>query len=247
MTAPAGSPDVALEISGLCKAFGRQQALRGVDLQMREGERLAIFGPNGAGKTTLLRILAGLVRPTSGQARLWGIALRDQEGEGRRRIGLVSHAAFLYQDLTVAENLSYYGQLYAAQRADLGCLNQRVAELIAWIEMDYYRDRLVRTLSRGMQQRVSLARALVHDPDLLLLDEPYAGLDPRASALLDQMLERCCAAGQTMILTSHDLEKGARLAQRIASLHHGRIVHETSADAWQGALTYERYTGAEPA
>ncbi|NLS79452.1 MAG: heme ABC exporter ATP-binding protein CcmA [Chloroflexi bacterium] len=247
MIAQAGSLDVALEVHGLCKSFGRQQALRGVDLLVRDGERLAIFGPNGAGKTTLLRILAGLARPTSGQARLWGVDLRDQEGEGRRRIGLVSHGAFLYQDLTVAENLGYYGQLYATNRAERGRLNQRIAELIEWIEMDYYRDRLVRTLSRGMQQRVSLARAMVHDPALLLLDEPYAGLDPRAAALLDQMLERCSAAGQTMLFTSHDLERGARLAQRIAILHRGRIVHETTAEAWQGALTYERYTGAEPA
>ncbi len=244
MTAQGDAPRPVLEISGLSKSFGRQQALRGIDLQVRSGERLAIFGPNGAGKTTLLRILAGLIRPTSGQVRLWGADLLDLEGEGRRHIGLVSHNPFLYQDLSVAENLAHYGRLYAADRADRARLGERIDALIGEIEMDYYRDRLVRTLSQGMQQRLSIARALVHDPDLLLLDEPLAGLDPRASALLDQMLERCSVAGKTIILTSHDLERGARLAQRIAVLHRGRIVHQESAASWQGARAYARYTEA---
>jgi len=193
-----------------------------VDLNLRvaSGEVLALFGRNGAGKTTFLHLAATLMRPTEGRL-LYGDGKESSPEEIRRKIGLVSHASFLYPDLTVRENLAFYARLYG-----LTNVTAIVEEAAERADLSARADSPVRSLSRGMQQRLTIARAVLHRPSLLLLDEPYTGLDPvsadRLSALLSQFREQGTAA----ILTTHDLERGLAAADRVAILESGRLVHE---------------------
>jgi len=225
-----------LEVHDLRKSFGESEALRGIELVLRAGESLALFGPNGAGKTTLLRILAGLVRPSGGVIRFAGSDLITWGAEARRHIGLVSHKTFLHQDLTAEENLRFCARLYGTPQAEV-----RIAEALRRVEMELHRHTLPRALSRGMQQRLSIARLLLYRPLLLLLDEPYTGLDPHASELLTAMLQSWRDEGRTIILASHDLQRGARACTRAAIMRAGRIVYDTPGEAWQGEAMYEQY------
>ncbi len=230
-----------LEVRGLCKSFGRQDALRGVDLQVRRGESLVIFGPNGAGKTTLLRVLAMLSRPSAGTIHFLGSDLYARGAEARRYIGLVTHRTLLHHDLTVEENLLFYGRMYG-----LPNLGARVEEALGRVAMLDYRQALVRALSRGMQQRLAVARAFLHEPILFLLDEPYTGLDAQAVAILGTLLKEWTTQGKTVIYTSHDLERGARGCDRLMILRAGRVVYEASCEAaaregWQIQALYDRY------
>jgi heme exporter protein A len=184
---------------------------------------VALFGSNGAGKTTLLRVLAGLLRPSSGRIELLGIPLPGSP-ELRRRIGVVAHDSFLYPDLSASENLRYYARLYGVSDAT------RIAELLANFGLEAVAHRTVRTYSRGMLQRLSLARAILHGPELLLLDEPFAGLDPAVSALLEQTLRSLHARGATIIFSRHDLDGGLRIAHRAVIMSGGRI-------AWDSGTT----------
>jgi ABC-type multidrug transport system ATPase subunit len=185
------------------------------------GEVVALLGPNGAGKTTLMRILALLLRPDGGRLTLFGTTTPTPAL--RRRVGYVGHESFCYPDLTGAENLAFYAQLFDVPEAPT-----RVAELLAWAGLDAAARRPMRTYSRGMAQRLALARALVHRPDLLLLDEPFSGLDAGAVTALQARLAELAAAGHTVVLTTHDLERAATIATRFAILHRGRIawVHD---------------------
>jgi heme ABC exporter ATP-binding subunit CcmA len=206
----------AVEAQGLSHSFDRARALRGVSLRLGAGERLAVFGPNGAGKTTLLRILATLVRPSGGELRLFGVEPWAVLSSVRRRIGVVAHRTYLDDHLTAAENLRFYARLYDVAEAE-----RRTGEMLELVGLSRRRDDRVRTLSRGMQQRLALARALVHDPDLLLLDEPDTGLDASGVELLGLAIGR---PGRTVILTSHNPERAARLAPRALLLVDGRAV-----------------------
>jgi len=206
---------------GLVRAFAGTPVLRGVDLRVDAGEVVALLGPNGAGKTTLMRILALLLRPDGGRLALFGVETATPVL--RRRLGYAGHESFCYLDLTGAENLAFYAQLFDVPQAPA-----RVAEVLSWAGLEGAARRPVRTYSRGMTQRLALARALVHRPELLLLDEPFSGLDAGAVVALQARLAELAAAGHTVVLTTHDLERAAPIATRFAVLHRGRVawLHE---------------------
>ena len=208
-----------IEVRKLVKRFGLKPVLRGLNFSVASGEFVAILGPNGAGKTTFLRILASLSRPTLGEVRVAGYRLPDQAAAVRRRLGVVSHLPLLYGDLTAEENLRFYTRLYGVERE-----SQRVAEVLELVGLSARRRDLVRTFSRGMQQRLAIGRAVLHDPDVILFDEPHTGLDQDACAMLDGVLRRVAAQGRTIIMTSHDLARIADLASRFDVLSRGVMV-----------------------
>jgi heme exporter protein A len=192
--------------------------LRDLEFRAVEGEFVAVLGPNGAGKTTFLRILASLSRATLGDVRIAGYSLPHQAAAMRRRLGVVSHLPLLYGDLTAEENLRFYGRMYAVEN-----LAARIGAVLELIGLANRRRDLVRTFSRGMQQRLAIGRAVIHDPQVLLLDEPYTGLDQDASAMLDGVLRQVTGQGRTVVMTSHDLLRAADLAGRFDVLSHGAI------------------------
>lgn len=227
----------AIQVWGLTKTFGHHQVLQGVDLQVRKGSLLALFGPNGAGKTTLLKVLATLLKPSSGRAILDGLELRTEGEVLRRRLGVLTHQTLLYDDLTPYENLQFYGRMYDVPR-----LPQRIQELLERVGLWSRRHDPVRTLSHGMQKRVSLARALLHDPPILLLDEPEAGLDQQASLLLREILAEFTRHGRTAIMTTHSLERGLEVADQVAILVGGRLVYEEAKSSLDVATFQDIYT-----
>lgn len=202
---------------GLVKAFGDRKALGGVSFELPAGSFLSIFGPNGAGKTTLLRVLSTLSRPSAGKLSVLGIDALENPGDLRARIGLISHKPMVYGDLSASENLEFFARLYGTP--DKG----RIRELLQLVELDHRRNDAARTFSRGMTQRLSIARALVNDPDLVLLDEPYSGLDPHAMQLFDELIERV-RDGRTFVMVSHDLDKGLSLCSHALVLARGKVV-----------------------
>lgn len=214
------TPSWAIDAQGLVKQFGSRRALDGVELQLPAGAFLSIFGPNGAGKTTLLRELALLARPTKGSLRILGVDALEEPDDLRARIGLISHASMLYGDLTARENLRFFAQLYGMGNVEA---DARIDELLRLVELDHRQGDCVRTFSRGMQQRLSIARALINDPELVLLDEPYSGLDPHAAELFDQLIGRV-REGRTFVMVSHDLEKGYALCTHALIMARGRVV-----------------------
>ena len=205
-----------IEVRKLVKTFGRKPVLRGLDFSVPEGDFVAVVGPNGAGKTTLLRILASLARPTLGEVRLAGRRLPAEAGAVRRILGVVSHQPLLYGDLTAEENLRFYGRLYGVSE-----LEARVERALETVGLRPRRRDLVRTFSRGMQQRLSIGRAILHEPLVMLLDEPHTGLDPEAAAMLDRLLGQVAGEGRTVVMTSHDLQRAASLANRVDVLAGG--------------------------
>lgn len=219
-------PDIL--ISGLVKTYGALPVLRGLNLAVARGERLLLVGQNGSGKTTLLKILATLIRPTAGRALLQGWDVVEERAQVRGCIGFLSHQTYLYGELTVLENLRFYSEMYGF-RPQEEALRQRLDS----VGMDTWRNAQVRTLSRGMQQRVALVRALLHSPPVLLLDEPDTGLDQRAASALSELLASVAAEGRTVLLTSHNLERGLSLADRVAVLKSGRIVLESERDSFR--------------
>lgn len=209
----------AIETKKLTKVFGDRKALDKVSIEVPEGAFLSIFGPNGAGKTTLVRTLATLSRATSGTALVAGFDAKEEPDKVREHIGLISHNPMLYPDLTAMENLMFTAQLYGVVNAE-----ERVRELLRAVELDHRRFDVVRTFSRGMTQRLSIARALMNDPDVVFLDEPYAGLDPHAVEIFDGLIEQL-RDGRTFIMVSHDLQKGFDVCTHALVLARGRVVN----------------------
>lgn len=205
----------------LTKQFGPFMALRGIDLHVDPGEFLTIVGPNGAGKTTLLRILATLSRPTQGRVNIAGHVLPSGADQARRQIGLLSHQPLLYGDLTAEENLRFFGRMY-----DVPQLEARIVELLDKVDLLDRRTSRARTFSRGMQQRLAIARALLHDPAVVLLDEPFTGLDPHASDRLEDLLHLLRDGRRTVVMTIHDLDRGWAMCDRALVLARGKIVYE---------------------
>lgn len=210
-----------IQIEGLTKSFGYTYALRNVDLEVSDGEFLTILGPNGAGKTTLLRVLATLVKPTSGLIRVNGVQLDPSDPAIRRHIGLVTDRPLLYGHLTVEENLRFFGLLYEVQS-----LEERVDALLDWVGLDSRRHSPASSLSRGLQQRLSLARSILHGPSILLLDEPYTGLDQQASQMLRELLRTLGRESHTVIMATHQLDQGLELCDRLVILSDGRVTFE---------------------
>jgi heme exporter protein A len=202
----------------LVKRFGMKTVLRGVDFKARPGEFVALLGPNGAGKTTFLRILASLSRPTLGEVNIAGFSLPGEAAEVRARLGVVSHLPLLYGDLTAEENLRFYARMYGMKNYQL-----RITEVLEMVGLENRRRDLVRTFSRGMQQRLAIGRAVLHDPEIMLLDEPYTGLDQDASTMLDSALKTVAAQGRKVVMTSHDLARAEGLATRFDILSRGVI------------------------
>jgi len=218
---PGAAPTLprVIEVRKLYKRFGLKTVLRGLDFAVEQGEFVALLGPNGAGKTTFLRILASLSRPAMGDVRIAGYHLPQQAAAVRRRLGVVSHQPLLYGDLTAEENLRFYGRMYG-----LPDLDRRVNAVLEMVGLTNRRRDLVRTFSRGMQQRLAIGRAVLHDPEVMLFDEPHTGLDQEACLMLDNVLREVAARGRTVVMTSHDLARAAELASRFDILSRGMIL-----------------------
>ena len=207
-----------IEVKKLVKRFGLKTILRGLDFSVESGEFVALLGPNGAGKTTFLRILATLSRPSMGHVKVAGHHLPHEAAQVRAKLGVVSHLPLLYPDLTAEENLRFYGRIYG-----IGNMEARISEVLEMIGLDNRRKDLIRTFSRGMQQRLAIGRAVIHDPEVMLFDEPYTGLDQDASEMLDEVLRSVAAEGRTVVMTSHDLARAEDLATRFDILSRGVI------------------------
>lgn len=207
-----------ITVTKLVKRFGLKTILRGVDFEVQPGEFVALLGPNGAGKTTFLRILASLSRPSLGEVNIAGFKLPEDSAQVRARLGVVSHLPLLYGDLTAEENLRFYARMYGITNSQL-----RITEVLEMVGLESRRRDLVRTYSRGMQQRLAIGRAVLHDPEIMLFDEPYTGLDQDASSMLDVVLKTVAAQGRTVVMTSHDLVRAEELATRFDILSRGII------------------------
>jgi heme exporter protein A len=207
-----------ITVRKLVKRFGLKIVLRGMDFSVAPGEFVALLGPNGAGKTTFLRILASLSRPTMGQVSIAGFSLPHQAAAVRRRLGVVSHLPLLYGDLTADENLRFFARMYDIAHADM-----RISDVLEMVGLSSRRRDLVRTFSRGMQQRLAIGRAVLHDPEVMLFDEPHTGLDQDACQMLDTVLREVAARGRTVVMTSHDLARVGDLASRFDILSRGVI------------------------
>jgi heme exporter protein A len=225
-----------IDVHGLVKSFGSRSVLKGIDLEVTQGESLVLVGPNGAGKSTLLRILATLSKPTAGSVRLAGFGLADAPNEMRQRVGFLSHQPLLYGELSGEENLRFYGRMYEVTE-----LEQRISALLDRVGLTSRGRDLVRTYSRGMRQRLAIARTLLHDPPVLLLDEPYTGLDLPAARMLDALLREMGASSRTVLLTTHSLEQGLRRSRRAAILANGRIVYQMNEKDWDPDRFREEY------
>jgi heme exporter protein A len=231
-----------IEVRKLVKTFGLKPVLRGLDFQVEQGMFVALLGPNGAGKTTFLRILATLSRPTVGTVQVGGYRLPQQAGAVRLRLGVVSHQPLLYGDLTAAENLRFYARMYGLRDGEA-----RIEAVLEMVGLGARRRDLVREFSRGMQQRLAIGRAVLHDPEIMLFDEPYTGLDQEAAAMLDRLLVDVAARGRTVVMTSHDLTHAAGLATRLDILARGVIaasVLRQETDAAGLAALYRSVTHA---
>lgn len=228
----SGADESSIEARDLVRDFGPVRAVDGVDLRVRAGEVLVLFGPNGAGKTSLLRLLGGDLRPTRGTVLFGGEPLRWGDAGWRRRVGMLSHRGFLYGHLTAEENLRFYGALYG-----LRDLSTRVPERLAEVGLSPVASRRVRGFSRGMRQRLAVARTLLHDPSIVLLDEPYTGLDPHAARLLGGILRTLRNGRRTVLLVTHHLREGLELADRVMVMAGGRVALDES-----GTVDPERFS-----
>lgn len=210
--------DIAIQVKDIRKNFGLLEAVRGISFELKKGEFLAIFGPNGAGKTTLLKILSSLTRPSSGTARVAGYDVLQGDPGLRNAIGVISHMSCLYGDLTSFENMLFYAKMYR-----LSDPRRRAAEVIEEVGLKARMHDRVHTFSRGMQQRLSIARAIIHNPSVLFLDEPYTGLDQHAAIILKEHLASLHTEKRTVIMTTHDIARGLEMCDKIAIQVRGKI------------------------
>ncbi len=218
-----------IEVRTLIKTFGLNPVLRSLDMDVARGEFVTLLGPNGSGKSTLLRILSGLARPTGGTVRIGGWDLPAEADFVRAQLGVVSHLPLLYDTLTAEENLMFFARLYDLPRAER---RARVHAMLERVGLHRRARDVVQTFSRGMQQRLAIARAILHDPVVLLLDEPYTGLDQDAAALLDELLREVAITGRTVVMTTHDLRRGYALADRVTILSRGKIAFDAPTDSF---------------
>lgn len=210
-----------IEVQAVTKSFGTFDALKGVDLNMQTGEFLTLFGPNGAGKTTLIRLLSTLAKPTSGTLKVSGFDTQKESGKVRASVGVISHDPYLYENLSAFENIKFFGEMYGVSDVD-----SRAKELIELLGLGTRMDDLVRTFSRGMKQRLSVARSIVHDPSVLLLDEPYTGLDQKGAKIFGDTLSWLKSHGRTILMTTHNIDEALTLSDRVGIITSGQVVYE---------------------
>jgi heme exporter protein A len=210
-----------IEIRKLIKTFGHRIVLRGVDLTINEGDFVTLLGANGAGKTTLLHLVANLSKPNAGDISINGYRLADSANQLRRFIGLVSHKTLLYDDLTAAQNLRFYARMY-----DVPDATNRIETVLNQVGLWGRQNDPVRTYSRGMQQRLAIARSILHNPPILLLDEPDTGLDQHAADMLGNLLSAVGVSQRTILMTTHNLERGLSMGNRVAILAKGKIAYD---------------------
>ncbi len=229
--------------TGITKTFGRLRVLNGVSLELMKGDRYVLFGSNGTGKTTLVKILSTIMPPDTGSVSIFDKPATHGSRTIRARIGFMSHETYLYNDLTPWENLQFYGRLYSIKDAD-----QRVKSLLKDVSLYHRAHDRVAPFSRGMKQRLSLARALLHDPDIIFLDEPYAGLDLRAQEFLSNLISSLSLQGKTFFFITHELSHGLELATRLGVLSKGRLVYEGGeGDKQDFTAIYREILGGERA
>jgi heme ABC exporter ATP-binding subunit CcmA len=209
-----------IQVKRLVKRFGPLTVLKELDFEVRSGEFVALLGPNGAGKTTLLRILSSLSKPNSGLVQVASYRLPEGAVAVRAQLGVVSHQTLLYGDLTAEENLSFFARLYGVEKS-------RIGDVLDLVGLSRRKSDLVRVFSRGMQQRLAIGRAILHNPRILLLDEPHTGLDQEAGEILDNLLREIALEGRTVVMTSHDLIRAAELSSRMDILSKGKIKAST--------------------
>lgn len=223
MTISAENVQYDIQAEGLKKSFGNFDALRGIDLRVKRGEFMTLFGPNGAGKTTLIKLLATLTSPTSGTLSVYGYDVRKDVNNIRSVIGVISHDPYLYDNLSAFENIKFFGTLYGLDDVD-----NRARSVIKQVGLEKRMNDLVRTFSRGMKQRLTVARAIVHEPKILLLDEPYTGLDQHGAQIFGEMLSDLKSQRRTILMTTHNIDEGLDLSDRIGILAKGKIVLDCS-------------------
>jgi len=211
--------DNLIKLDEVTKRYGYIEALKNVSFYLKKGDFLAIFGPNGAGKSTLLKVLSSQTRPTSGNIYFNGIKLGDLPSDFRGNFGVISHQPFLYENLSAEANLRFYGKIYGLKE-----ISKRTDAILKKVELYERKADYVRTFSRGMLQRLSIARSLLHDPDIILLDEPYTGLDQHASYILSNILREQFENSKTIVMVTHNLNRGYDLASKIAIMKKGKIV-----------------------
>jgi len=226
----------AIESQDIRKTFGHFTALAGVSLRIPRGEFVALFGRNGAGKTTFLKVAATLVRATHGKLAIESVDIREEPEKARRNIGFLSHNTYLYKELNPVENLRFFGRLYGTPD-----LEERIQSLLDRVGLQRRKLDPVRSFSRGLHQRLGLARVMLHDPSVILLDEPYTGLDANAVDMLNKILDESAAAGKTIVLTTHDFDQGIRAATRAVIIDRGKVVVDTDAKDAQLREAYNQY------
>ena len=223
MNSPPSGP-TAIQAAGIRKDYGDRAVLRNVSLSIGWGEVVVLFGANGAGKTTLLRILSGLSRPDAGTVHIAGRRMNRTGNPARRLVGFAGHQTLLYNDLTCRENLAFYAKLFSTAEP-----SRRIAEVLESVNLADRADRRVRTLSHGMQKRLSIARAMLHEPSVLLLDEPESGLDAASASGLGELLRQWAADGKSALLTTHNADVGIAWSDRVLGLSGGRIAYDSPA------------------
>jgi heme exporter protein A len=210
-----------IETKGLVKTIGDKMILRGINLSIKKGETVAILGPNGAGKSTVLKILGGLIKATSGEVKINGLDLKKDSYDVKRKIGFLAHNSFLYDHLTPLENLKFFGKLYGVENVE-----ERAKQLIDEVGLSFFTHDPVRSFSRGMMQRIAIARAIIHDPEILLFDEPHTGLDQQAIQLLNNVILRMRQEGSTILMVTHDFQQAIETCDRFIIIKNGKVVDD---------------------
>lgn len=226
----ANQAPALIQVRGLVKTYGLLPVLRGLNLDIQRGESVALLGANGSGKSTLMRLICALGKPTSGQITVGGWELPREAAAVRAQIGMVAHKPLLYENLTAIENLRFFARLYNVPESEARC-----AVMLERVGLTKRAGDLVRTFSRGMLQRLAIARALLHEPEVLLFDEPHTGLDQEAAAMLDAVVVDQRASGRTVLMATHELERAARLSSRVVILARGAVSADVPSDGMTGA------------
>lgn len=223
---------------GVTKSFGNFHALREIDLKIKKGEFLTVFGPNGAGKTTLIKLLATLSKPTTGEMLIAGYDARKEADKVRAAVGVISHDPYLYENLSALENIKFFARLYGVSKVE-----EKAVQVIEQVGLKTRMHDLVRTFSRGMKQRLAVARAITHEPKILLLDEPYTGLDQHGMRIFAEMLKWLKSDSRTIVMTTHNISEGLEMGDRAVILNGGKITYESRLEGVEFSRFKEIYFG----